>query len=157
MITIDSQIWIYYFDPNAPENSNIKKWIEPVLLKEKILLSTVIPLEVSHNLYAVPKANKNDIENLILKWISQEYIEFVEADQQTMLIALEILKNNRSKGIGGRDCLILASMLNFGVETIVTHDKNLLRIQNLNRIDPVFDPPLILNKGEKFDESKLTK
>lgn len=157
MITIDSQIWIYYFDPNAPENSNIKKWIEPVLSKEKILLSTVIPLEVSHNLYAVPKVNKNDIENLILKWISQEYIEFVEADQQTMLIALEILKNNRSKGIGGKNCLILASMLNSGVETIVTHDKNLLRIQNLRRIDPVIDPPLILNKGEEFDESKFTQ
>ena len=105
----------------------------------------------------MPKANKNDIENLILKWISQEYIEFVEADQQTMLIALEILKNNRSKGIGGRDCLILASMLNSDVETIVAHDKNLLRIQNLNRIDPVFDPPLILNKGEEFDEFKLTQ
>lgn len=156
MITIDSQIWIYCFDSNAKENTNVQKWFEEVLLKEQIMLSTIIPLEVSHNLYAVPKIDKNSTENLILNWITLENINFVSIDSHIMLIALELLKANRGKGIGGRDCLILASMLTKDIETIVTNDKNLLRIESLRRIDPVFDPPLILNKGEVFDESKYT-
>ncbi|MHA1245557.1 MAG: type II toxin-antitoxin system VapC family toxin [Candidatus Heimdallarchaeota archaeon] len=155
MITIDSQIWIYFFDPNALENTNVQKWFKGILAKEQILLSTIIPLEVSHNLYAVPKLDKISIENLILNWVTQENITFVSIDNHVMLLALELLKLNRVKGIGGRDCLILASMLEKDVETIVTNDKNLLRIPNLLRIDPVFDPPLILTKGEAFDESKF--
>ncbi len=151
MITIDSQIWIYYFDPNAPENPNVQKWMNSILPRETIILSTIIPMEVAHNLYAVPKVSKNDIEDLILKWITQENITIVDADQHNMLIALELIKSNRSKGIGGRDCIILASILNQDVETLVTHDKNILRVQNLHRIDPVFDPPLILGKGEEYE------
>jgi len=156
MLTIDSQIWIYYFDPNAKENTNVQKWFEEAMLNEQIILSTLIPLEVSHNLYAVPKIDKISTENLILNWVTQENINFVSIDNHIMLLALELLKSNRSKGIGGRDCLILASMLTKDVETIVTNDKNLLRIESLRRIDPVFDPPLILSKGEAFDESKFT-
>lgn len=156
MITIDSQIWIYCFDPNANENTNVQKWFEGIMPKEQIILSTIIPLEVSHNLYAVPKLDKISTESLILKWLTQENISFVPIDHHLMLLALELLKSNRSKGIGGRDCLILASMLTKDVETIATNDKNLLRMSSLHRIDPVFDPPLILQKGEIFDESKFT-
>ncbi len=155
MIAIDSQIWIYYFDPNAIANTSVQKWFEGILANEQIMLSTIIPLEVSHNLYAVPKLDKISTEKLILKWVTQENITFVPVDTDIMLIALELLKSNRSKGVGGRDCLILASMLSKDVETIVTNDKNLLRITSLLRIDPVFDPPLILNKGKEFDESKF--
>lgn len=150
MITIDSQIWIYYFDPNAHENSNVQKWMNSILPNEIVVLSTIIPLEVAHNLYAVPKVNKDDIEELILKWITQENITIVDADLHNMLIALELVKSNRGKGIGGRDCFILASMLNQDVHTLVTNDKNMLRVQNLDRINPVFDPPLILRKGEEY-------
>ena len=154
MLSIDSQIWIYFFDPNAKENTNVQKWFKEIMETEVVLLSTIIPLEVSHNLYAIPNLDKFSTENLILKWVTQENILFVPVDNDVMLLELEILKSNRSKGVGGRDCLILASMLAKDVETIVTHDKNLLRITSLHRIDPVFDPPLILNKGEEFDDSK---
>ena len=90
MITIDSQIWIYFFDPNAPENLNVQKWMNSMLSRESIVLSMIIPLEVSHNLYAVPKVNKDDIENLILKWITQKNVTMVDVDQHMMLIALEL-------------------------------------------------------------------
>ncbi|TFF99566.1 MAG: type II toxin-antitoxin system VapC family toxin [Promethearchaeota archaeon] len=153
LLTIDSQIWIYYFDPNAKENKNVEKWFEGILAKEEIMLSSIIPLEVAHNLYAVPDLDKLSTENLILKWVTQENITFIPVDTNIMLLALELLKANRSKGIGGRDCLILASMLAKDVEALVTHDKNLLKITSLLRIDPVFVPPLILNKGEEFNDS----
>ncbi|MBN1329317.1 MAG: PIN domain-containing protein [Candidatus Heimdallarchaeota archaeon] len=155
LLTIDSQIWIYYFDPNAKENESVEKWFEGILAKEQIMLSSIIPLEVAHNLYAVPNLDKLSTENLILKWVTQENITFIHVDTNIMLLALELLKANRSKGVGGRDCLILASMLAKGVETIVTHDKNLLRITSFLRIDPVFDPPLIISKGTEFTESKF--
>ena len=126
MLTIDSQIWIYYFDPNASENFNVQRWMNSILPNEAIYLSTIIPVEVSHNLYAIPKVHKDDIENLVLKWITQENINLVDIDQHNLLIALELIKTNRSRGIGGRDCLILASMITQDVETLVTNDKNFI-------------------------------
>ena len=52
MMTIDSQIWIYYLDPAASENANITNWldgkIEPgILLTEEIGMNAIIPLENS--------------------------------------------------------------------------------------------------------------
>ena len=55
MITIDSQIWIYYWDINAPEHDNIKTWLngtekDGTLFMEEIILSSIIPIEVAHHL-----------------------------------------------------------------------------------------------------------
>ena len=53
--------------------------------------------------------------------------------------------------IGGRDASILSTMQHENVQIIATDDKNILSIKEFTRIDPVFSPPLILNKGEIFD------
>ncbi|MHA1660937.1 MAG: hypothetical protein ACTSUT_17645, partial [Promethearchaeota archaeon] len=48
--------------------------------------------------------------------------------------------------------LILATMDELKVNTIATHDKNILTLKKYRRIDPVFDPPLILESGEDFNK-----
>ena len=58
MITIDSQIWIYYWDINALEHDNIKAWLngtrdDGILFKEEIVLNAIIPIEVAHHLYKI--------------------------------------------------------------------------------------------------------
>lgn len=68
-----------------------------------------------------------------------------------MVQALQTLKNLRQQGIGGRDSIILTSMILHNVDTIITHDKNILRLETIHRIDPVFDTPLNLEIGDKFD------
>ncbi len=56
MITIDSQIWIYYWDINALEHENVEIWLngknnDGILFKEEIVLSAIIPIEVGHHLF----------------------------------------------------------------------------------------------------------
>ncbi len=51
MITIDSQIWIYYWDSNAKEHKNITNWLNGknkngILFNKDIILSAIIPVEV---------------------------------------------------------------------------------------------------------------
>ncbi len=47
MLSIDSQILIYYFDPHSKEYANIVKWFEEILVSEEIFLSAIVPIEVA--------------------------------------------------------------------------------------------------------------
>ena len=77
--------------------------------------------------------------------------QILELDQFMMLKALDILKSLKDQGVGGRDSIILASMQLYDIQTIATHDKNLLSLTEYRRIDPVLDPPLLLEIGAEFD------
>jgi predicted nucleic acid-binding protein len=114
-------------------------------------LSYIIPIEVAHNLYKIPKIDKEYIERLLFKWITQDNIKIIHTDQLMLLDNLQLLKEFRMKGIGGRDCLILASMNQYKIKKIITHDKNILALNNYHRLDPVFDPPLDLPIGCELD------
>ena len=77
MMTIDSQIWIYYLDPAASENANITNWldgkIEPgILLTEEIGMNAIIPLEIAHQIYRSPHINTDIAEKTLLSLISMK-------------------------------------------------------------------------------------
>jgi predicted nucleic acid-binding protein len=164
MITIDSQIWIYYWDINALEHENVEIWLngknnDGILFKEEIVLSAIIPIEVGHHLFRLTefkkKLEKDIVEDLILSLISSENCQLIEIDAILLVDAIQKLKKFSAMGIGGRDVLILATMDRLKVSTIATHDKNILALKEYRRIDPVFDPPLKLEIGEKFDEKDI--
>ncbi len=161
MITIDSQIWIYYWDLDAPEHKNVKSLLngkknDGILFNEEIILNAIIPIEVAHHLYKIAKnskdLDKDTIEDLLLSLISSNNCQIIEIDAVLLVDVIHKMKNYSILGIGGRDTLILATMDRVKVLTIYTHDKNILTLQNYKRIDPVFDPPLILEINEKFNE-----
>ncbi|MHA2294894.1 MAG: type II toxin-antitoxin system VapC family toxin [Candidatus Hodarchaeales archaeon] len=162
MLLIDSQIWIYYFDPNAKENRNVTSWMEGanrtgILYTEEIALSAIIPMEIGHNLFRISKLDRDTVEELLLGLVSMNNCKTLDIDQLLVLEALKILKKFHPHGIGGRDSLILATMRKNGIKTIVTHDKNILAISDIKRIDPVFDPPLEVLPGEGFDHEEFEK
>ncbi len=160
MITIDSQIWIYYWDINAKEHNNIKNWLNGtnkngILFKENIILSVIIPIEVGNHLFKLTDITedfaKNTIEDLILSLISSENCQLIDIDAILFVDVIQKMKKYSPLGIGGRDTIILATMDRLKVSTIATHDKNILTLKSYRRIDPIFDPPLILEIGEKFN------
>ena len=156
MITIDSQIWVYYFDANAMENKNVSKWLAGeddggVLFTEDILLSMIIPLEVGHAMFRTRSLKPDDAEQIMIAFLSINTCVFIDIDLVLVTNALSFLKSHASAGIGGRDALIAATMDEHHVTTIVTNDKNMLALKVYRRIDPVFDPPLIFEIGEEFD------
>jgi predicted nucleic acid-binding protein len=160
MITIDSQIWIYYWDINAVEHENIKNWMngaenDGILFKEEIILNSIIPIEVGHHLYKKAdlskELDKETIEDLLLALISNESCQIIDVDAILLVDVIQKMKKYSPLGIGGRDTLILATMDRLKVSTIATHDKNILALKNYKRIDPVFESPLILEIDEDFD------
>ena len=160
MITIDSQIWIYYWDINAIEHDNIKNWMngaenDGILFKEEIILNSIIPIEVGYQLYQKAdlskELDKETIEDLLLALISNESCQIIDIDAILLVDVIQKMKKYSPLGIGGRDTLILATMDRLKVSTIATHDKNILALKNYKRIDPVFEPPLILEIDEDFD------
>jgi predicted nucleic acid-binding protein len=160
LISIDSQIWIYYLDANAVENKNVLRYLDGkeedgILFKEKILITTIIPLEVAHNFFRNEEIDPEKAYEIITNTFHLQNLEIKEVSMALMEEALKILAKNRKKGIGGRDAIILATLEQEQVDTIITHDKNLLELKNLRRIDPVFNPPLLLETGEKFDQTEF--
>ena len=155
---IDSQIWIYFIDPIAPENKNVSLYLEGseengILFKEKIILNPVIPMEVAHTLFGNQRLDIKLTYEAITELFHFENVEIKEINQETLTEGLKILAKYRPRGIGGRDALLMSTMLKFNIKTIISNDKNLLSLKELRRINPVFSPPMILEVGEDFNES----
>lgn len=151
--TIDSNIWIYAFDRNNPGHQNVRKWFAENLDKFSLRVSIIIPLEVIHNLTKDPRVEFEIPFSYVNDILSLENIEVIDLK----LINFRTIANNlaslRHLGIGGRDAAIL-SVLREG-ETIITHDKNLLMHTTYRRINPYFDPPIIIEVNKKFDLKKF--
>lgn len=165
LITVDSQIWIYFFNPKAPEHANVFSWMRGdkkkrgALFNDDVLLSSIIPVEVAHHLFKIPLQDKTitneTIENALLDWLSWEKCHLDDIDSYLVLETVKVLTTGTSNGIGGRDALIIATMNRRGVQTIVTHDKNFLSLQDYKRIDPCFEEPLVLDIGVNFDQNQF--
>ena len=110
MITIDSQIWIYYWDINAIEHENIKEWLngknkDGILFKEDIFLSAIIPIKVGHHLYKTADLSKDldkeTIEDLLLALISTENCQIIDIDAILLVDVIHKMQKNSPLGIGG--------------------------------------------------------
>lgn len=69
-------------------------------------------------------------------------------DRELLHISMHAFEKYYKYGIGGRDATVLAAMLKWNVDTIATHDENLLKITDFQRVDPTHYPPRIIEKGK---------
>lgn len=96
MLTIDSQILIYYFDTHSKEHINIKSWLEDILITDEIYLSSIIPIEVAHSLFSVcDKKNPldlNKIEQTLIAFISLKNCQIIEVNQVLIVNAINFLR-----------------------------------------------------------------
>ena len=155
MIAIDTMLWIYNIDVNAREHGNVRSWFEGnrgkgVIDAEDLLINTVIAMEVVHNLRRVAKLPAEHVYDYIFRILTLRNLVLDPLNFDAVNESISTFEEYFQYGIGGRDATVLASMRRHGVTTIATHDKNLLSVREIKRIDPTYDPPLVLNKGEKF-------
>lgn len=136
MLIIDSNIWGYYFDRDSREHSSVVSKVEDSLKKEKVVLNTVIVIELSHflikNLGAVEGKEK------LFSFIAFPFT-IDELDLNTTTRAAELLAKYSHYGIGGRDATILATAEKLSLTKIMTHDKSFKKIDWLNVVDPISD------------------
>jgi predicted nucleic acid-binding protein len=133
MLMVDSNIWAYYFDIDAPGH----KFVVPELkkaLREGILINTVVAMEVAHFL----------VKNLGPVLGKEKFDTFLgfplvvdELDSELVRAAVGELCKYSHLGIGGRDATLLASMCRRKVERIMTHDEALKKVPDLKAIDPI--------------------
>ena len=134
MLIVDSNIWAYYFDKDAPEHARVAGKLEEMIKAEKIAINTVIIMEVGHflvkNLGAVIGRDKVEV------FLSFPFT-VVDMDYDLALKAVELLAKYSHHGIGGRDATILATAKALGLNRIMTHDRAFERIDWLEVIDPL--------------------
>jgi predicted nucleic acid-binding protein len=154
MIAIDSMIWIYNCDTNSKEHRNVRRWLrgyekrKGILQSEQILLNTVITMEVLHNLRRVAGLPANLVCDYVSKMISMNNIFMESLDIALVQESMQVLEDYYEYGIGGRDATILASMRRNGVKRLATHDRNLLSVLDIERVDPTVDPLIVTSIGE---------
>jgi predicted nucleic acid-binding protein len=134
MICIDSNIWIYYLSEKTPEHKHVRGKMRELILKEEILSSTSIVLEVAHYFRLLPK---EDLERLINSLLGLSNLKLIEIDTELMKASISLLTKYAPLGIGGRDATVLAAMDSTGTKQIITHDDVFKRLGYLDVIDPI--------------------
>jgi predicted nucleic acid-binding protein len=134
ILTVDTNIWAYYFDEDSPEHKSVIEPVENALKSEQIEVNTIIVMELAHflikNLGPVEGAEK-------LALFLRFPLVISDFDFRGSLDAIEMLRRYSHLGIGGRDATILASMSRAGVKKLMTHDEALKKVDWLEVRDPV--------------------
>ncbi len=133
MITVDSNIWAYYFDETAKEHNSVKPHLRKTIKKENILINTVIQMEVAHYLIKVlgPILGKEKIDVFLSYPLKVD-----ELTRESITKSIELLQRYTQMGIGGRDATILQTMKKYDVTRLMTHDNALKRVDWLDLFDP---------------------
>jgi predicted nucleic acid-binding protein len=144
MITVDSNIWIYYMDPTTKEHEHVLNYVEELIKDEEVLSSTIIWLEVSHYLYKSSSIQKEKLGETLSKLVRLSSMRVVDFDMELYFETIMLLaefRNDHKIGfsIAGRDASIIAMMKKFKVKTIVTHDRDFVKLADKGIIQ-VLDP-----------------
>jgi len=134
MLTIDTNIWAYYFDNDCAEHEFVVGPVEKALKSEQIAVNTIIVMELAHFLV---KSLGAPIGGEKLDQFLRFPLVITDFDYQHALSAIEMLKKYWHLGIGGRDATLLAMMDGAGEKRIMTHDEALKKVDWLKPIDPV--------------------
>ena len=135
MIYVDSNYWIYWLDARFPEHRYTTNAMRKSV-SGGIIMNYVTLVEVAHYLRSLPKERLSDsltaIQNL-------STLTLIDLDHEITQIALEVLPQYSNEGLGGRDCVIIATMRAHGVKDILTHDRDFANVEGIHVVDTI--PP----------------
>jgi predicted nucleic acid-binding protein len=139
MLFIDANIWCYYFDARHPEHEQVRRFMRRALLEDGLAVNTIIVMEVAH--YLNRNLSREDARRGTDNLLTLENLRVHDFDREQLLRSLDVLnKYSRSHGLGGRDATIIATVKSHGIEGLVTHDKALAdvaELESMNVVDPV--------------------
>ena|SRR5579872_1820250 len=133
MIFVDTNYWIYYLDSRLPEHKYVKKTMRNAI-QSGLMTSYVSILEVGHFLRKLPRLEFQEYMGLIQ---GLSTLRILELDKETASLALDLLPNLAIKGLGGRDCIIVATMKLVGIREIATHDQAFKTVEGVEVIDDI--------------------
>lgn len=131
MLFFDTSFILGLFNENDDNHHKVKKLleIEPDISKQKKAINNIVLTEVLNKIKKDYYRNvREDIINFLL---SMDEIYYVETDDY--LKAIKLMQNYKFT-INYSDCLILLSMVNNNINTIVSFNSDFNRIDGITRI-----------------------
>lgn len=133
MIFVDSNIWCYYFDKSSKEHKAVARILERSLQREKIVINTIVIMEVAHFLIKNLHSESKKKINLFLGFP----MRIIDFNFDQLRLSLNLLVEHSQLGIGGRDATLLAAMKKINARKILTHDKAFRKVRGIKVIDPI--------------------
>jgi predicted nucleic acid-binding protein len=133
LIYVDSNYWIYWLDSRLPEHQHVTKTMRSAI-REGVAMNYVTLLEVAHYLRSLPKQEFVELTGTILNLST---LTLFALDGRVADMALEMVPEHASEGLGGRDCAILATMKLSGIKRIATHDRAFVAVQGIEVVDAI--------------------
>lgn len=121
---IDTNVLVAYLDGSHPSH-NQTNW----LAKESIILNPTIAHEAYHTLVSWGKWSPSEARKAVWDACSDVNNSFVNQTARTTKTGLELAVRH---GLGGRDALILASLLAARVREFRTFDRSLLALKQVS-------------------------
>ena len=130
---IDANYWIYWFDERLPEHIFVNESMQSAI-KGNVVLSTVTLMEISHYLRNLPV---NVLEENIKMITSLSTLTLVDFTYDILQSSIGFLSKYSISGLGGRDCVILATMKAAGSKILLSHDKAFKKVNGIRIIDEI--------------------
>ena len=131
MIYVDSNYWIYWLDSRLKEHKRASALMREVI-EDEVLMSYVTFIEIGHYLRMLPKAQFSEKMDTILNLSTMKFVDLNDAVSRR---AMDLLPRYSGKGLGGRDCVIIATMEAHRLKDILTHDKAFAQVEGLHVTD----------------------
>lgn len=129
MITgLDTNILCYALAKSYPENQQVKDLLTTLNSENMVAINPTVLHEAYHTLVYYLEWAPEEAARRLSWMLRHPYIKFYNQTQKTSLIALNLAAKH---GLGGRDALIVANYLANKTPTVYTHDRELLKLQNI--------------------------
>ncbi len=133
MIYVDSNYWIYWLDSRLPEHERVTGTMRSAI-REGIAMSYVTLVEVAHHLRMLPR---NEFGSLTETVRNLSTLTLFDLNDRVADLALKMMPDYSMKGLGSRDCVILATMKLSDVTRIATHDRAFRTVKGIEVIDTI--------------------
>lgn len=121
---IDTSVLVAYLDYGHPSHHQTEK-----LRRRAVALNPTIVHEAYHSLVFKMKWNPTEARETLEELVTDKSMLFLNQTLQTTRVGLHLAVKY---GLGGRDALILANLLNSNVPEIVTFDQALTKLKSIS-------------------------
>ena len=130
---VDANYWIYWFDERLPEHNSVNGAMQSAI-REGVVVNTVTLMEVAHYFKGLPTDVIDEKMKTITGLSTLSLVDFTSSILQS---SINFLSAYSPSGLGGRDCVILATMKAIGSKVLLTHDRAFRRVKGIKIIDEI--------------------
>ena len=131
MLFFDSSFILALFNKNDENHKSVEELLKnyPSIIKQKKVINNIVLMEVLNKLKkSYYKPIREDIINFLMSMDEIFYVE--KKDYENAIVLMEQYKYD----VNYSDCLIILTMYNHNIDTIVSFDDDFNHIQNIKRI-----------------------